>query len=85
MPHRVPSGHKKTHEISRFRAKAGAGNGTRTRYLHLGKVALYQMSYAREGLSVIIRGFGRLSRAVFENFCLMKTRLANLLPLSVRS
>ena len=26
----------------------GAGNEARTRYLHLGKVALYQMSYARE-------------------------------------
>ena len=26
----------------------GAGDGARTRYLHLGKVALYQMSYARE-------------------------------------
>ncbi len=27
--------------------KFGAGNEARTRYLHLGKVALYQMSYAR--------------------------------------
>ena len=27
---------------------SGAGNEARTRYLHLGKVALYQMSYARE-------------------------------------
>ena len=26
----------------------GAGNEARTRYLHLGKVALYQMSYARK-------------------------------------
>ena len=26
----------------------GAGDETRTRYLHHGKVALYQMSYARE-------------------------------------
>ena len=26
----------------------GAGDEARTRYLHLGKVALYQMSYARE-------------------------------------
>ena len=25
----------------------GAGNEARTRYLHLGKVALYRMSYAR--------------------------------------
>ena len=27
----------------------GAGDEARTRYLHLGKVALYQMSYARNG------------------------------------
>ena len=27
---------------------SGAGDGARTRYLHLGKVALYQMSYARK-------------------------------------
>ncbi len=27
--------------------QTGAGNEARTRYLHLGKVALYQMSYAR--------------------------------------
>ena len=31
----------------------GAGDEARTRYLHLGKVALYQMSYAR-GTSVIL-------------------------------
>ena len=31
----------------------GAGNEARTRYLHLGKVALYQMSYAR-GTRVIL-------------------------------
>ena len=27
----------------------GAGDEARTRYLHLGKVALYRMSYARNG------------------------------------
>ena len=27
----------------------GAGDEARTRYLHLGKVALYRMSYTREG------------------------------------
>ena len=40
----------------------GAGNEARTRYLHLGKVALYQMSYAREmvppvGVEPTTRGF----------------------------
>ena len=31
----------------------GAGDGARTRYLHLGKVALYQMSYARRTMKII--------------------------------
>ena len=36
---------------------AGAGNEARTRYLHLGKVALYQMSYARiRGVSITPAG-----------------------------
>ena len=40
----------------------GAGDGARTRYLHLGKVALYQMSYARKmvppvGIEPTTRGF----------------------------
>ena len=30
-----------------WQAFYGAGNEARTRYLHLGKVALYRMSYAR--------------------------------------
>ena len=35
----------------------GAGNEARTRYLHLGKVALYQMSYARENKVYFSKGF----------------------------
>ena len=31
----------------------GAGDEARTRYLHLGKVALYQMSYARRTMVII--------------------------------
>ena len=38
----------------------GAGDGARTRYLHLGKVALYQMSYAR-GTKLSITDFSCLS------------------------
>ena len=34
-----------------FDGAFGAGDEARTRYLHLGKVALYQMSYARNGAS----------------------------------
>ena len=30
-----------------YSTKIGAGDEARTRYLHLGKVALYRMSYAR--------------------------------------
>ena len=33
----------------------GAGNEARTRYLHLGKVALYQMSYAREARMILTK------------------------------
>jgi hypothetical protein len=35
----------------------GAGNGARTRGIKLGKLALYQLSYAR--LCIIIREFGK--------------------------
>ena len=34
---------------------AGADDGARTRYLHLGKVALYQMSYIRICESIIYK------------------------------
>ena len=37
-------------KISVF-AHCGAEDEARTRYLHLGKVALYQMSYSRNGAS----------------------------------
>ncbi len=30
-----------------WKEEGGAGDGARTRYLNLGKVALYQMSYSR--------------------------------------
>ena len=33
----------------------GAGDEARTRYLHLGKVALYQMSYARRFAQRLLR------------------------------
>ena len=49
---------------------SGAGDEARTRYLHLGKVALYRMSYTRETLSIIAR-FSDLSRNFFAHsaFC----------------
>ena len=34
----------------------GAGDEARTRYLHLGKVALYRMSYTRNGLDYYSMG-----------------------------
>ena len=33
--------------------QTGAGDEARTRYLHLGKVALYQMSYTRDNEGII--------------------------------
>ena len=48
----------------------GAGDEARTRYLHLGKVALYRMSYTRVTLCIIAR-FSDLSRNFFAHsvFC----------------
>ena len=53
--------YEKTHRIL-WVFSTGAGNEARTRYLHLGKVALYQMSYARKmvppvGVEPTTRGF----------------------------
>ena len=50
---------KTTHRVVLF---FGAGDEARTRYLDLGKVALYQMSYARKmvpqaGVEPATRGF----------------------------
>ena len=44
-----PSIHSETG--MRYRLQSGAGNGARTRHLSLGKAALYQMSYSRNGAS----------------------------------
>lgn len=40
--------HKKTRTTAELSGKNGAGEGVRTLGLDLGKVALYQLSYARE-------------------------------------
>ena len=39
-------------------AGCGAGNEARTRYLHLGKVALYRMSYARVSVCYFTTKYG---------------------------
>ena len=39
----------------------------RTRYLHLGKVALYRMSYTRKNI-LIIAGIRNLSRIIMHKF-----------------
>src|SRR3978361_497726 len=43
----------------------GAGNETRTRYLNLGKVALYQLSYSR-----IDSGGAKRSRTALDGFAI---------------
>ena len=48
--------------------KNGAGDGARTRYLHLGKVALYQMSYARRTWCIITGNFISVKRKVLFLF-----------------
>ena len=51
----------------------GAGDEARTRYLHLGKVALYRMSYTR-GTSGIIADILNKSIAFLKNLTLLKNK-----------
>ena len=50
----------------------GAGDEARTRYLDLGKVALYQMSYARTTM-VIIRHEATIVNSFFHSFRIIST------------
>ena len=45
------------HSATQPLSKNGAGNEARTRYLNLGKVALYQMSYSRTNIYGLITFF----------------------------
>ena len=51
----------------------GAGDEARTRYLHLGKVALYRMSYARINICYYTRIAGKVKHYfyIFLNFLLL--------------
>ena len=44
--------------------KSGAADEARTRYLHLGKVALYQMSYGRMAESLVLSRSLRATNAI---------------------
>ena len=46
----------------------GAGDEARTRYLHLGKVALYRMSYTRIGNMAYYTPFGEKVKSQFSIF-----------------
>ena len=48
-------------------APGGAGNGTRTRDINLGKVALYQLSYSR------ITIYTEDSKFLYSEFCQSKS------------
>ena len=45
----------------------GAGNEARTRYLHLGKVALYRMSYARISKGYITTNRRKVKKNFLKN------------------
>ena len=51
----MPADMKKPH--CKSNGLSGAANEARTRYLHLGKVALYQMSYGRISMMYITTVF----------------------------
>ena len=48
-----PDGEKRKTPLPFGNGVNGAGDEARTRYLHLGKVALYRMSYTRNGHVVL--------------------------------
>ena len=50
----------------------GAGDEARTRYLDLGKVALYQMSYARRTIVIIMHDI-TIVKGFFHSFRIIST------------
>ena len=52
----------------------GAGDEARTRYLDLGKVALYQMSYARRTMVIIVHNMA-IVKDYFHSF-----RIISIIP-----
>ena len=50
----------------------GAGDEARTRYLDLGKVALYQMSYARRTMVIIVHNMA-IVKDFFHSFRIIST------------
>ena len=60
----------------------GAGDEARTRYLHLGKVALYRMSYTRIGNMIDYTTDFKNVKHYFSNF---KNFLSTLLQLVTRT
>gem|GEM_PF-1242065 len=74
----VPFRQQKTSPVFHDRRGCGASDEARTRYLHLGKVALYQMSYTRISKGYPIT-FTANCQALFLNF------LTNFLPRPARS
>src|SRR6266852_7516876 len=63
-------------------SKGGAGDGLRTRYLDLGKVALYQVSYSRSARGKIIpRPIGPAGQAVVRS----ASKISSIRRLNVRA
>ena len=62
-----PSDEKTGHPTLGVLFHSGAGNEARTRYLHLGKVALYQMSYARGTRGILAKKYP-LVKSLIQDF-----------------
>jgi hypothetical protein len=56
----IVGGVRRSNHVPPVLNKAGAGDGLRTRYLDLGKVALYQVSYSRSVRGKMITPEGRV-------------------------
>jgi hypothetical protein len=60
--------------------KTGAGNGTRTRDINLGKVALYQLSYSRPQINIMLSLFAVKFNPLLEQRKSSQTALQILTP-----
>ena len=81
----LPLGHVTIFGVN-ISAPFGAADEARTRYLHLGKVALYQMSYGRifgafvpAPSRAILANFGAPAKACEARFCGEKEEFQSLL------
>ena len=74
MPYHLATVPYEIRNAARSLSFSGAGDEARTRYLDLGKVALYQMSYARRTMVIIVHNMA-IVKDFFHSF-----RIISIIP-----